>query len=327
MYQLDIAKIQHYVPRFILKNFSDGKKLQVWVFDKKTGNQFKTHIKNIASESGFYNFNFKGESLTIEPSLSDMEAQASEILKRILAERNISILRDEEKLVLSRFIALQFVRTRQWRELIKNVSKEMKKTLKERGLDPEEDDNFREINEIDAKLQQVRSILKVDEFTPHFYSKKWVLLKANNNNPFYISDNPIALQNMFDYGPYGNIGLAVKGIEIYFPISKTYSIAMWCKSLEEEFKKTYEKYLFISRADPVMAATMIKNPLSFQQIIAGLETGRPIKSEETNIINHNSLQVKYSNRFIYSSKPNFNLTKEMLKDDPSLSEGPKIKVG
>ena len=32
-----IAKIQHYVTQFLLKQFTIGKKPQVWVFDKTTG--------------------------------------------------------------------------------------------------------------------------------------------------------------------------------------------------------------------------------------------------------------------------------------------------
>jgi len=47
----EIAKIQHYVPQFLLKQFTSGKKPQVWVFDKTTGKKFKSHVKNVASET------------------------------------------------------------------------------------------------------------------------------------------------------------------------------------------------------------------------------------------------------------------------------------
>jgi len=37
---------------------------------------------------------------------------------------------------------------------------------------------------------------------------------------FYLGDNPVlALNNTRDFGPYGNIGLAVPGIEIYLPLT------------------------------------------------------------------------------------------------------------
>ena len=85
----EIAKIQHYVPQFLLKNFTIGKKLQVWVFDKQTGKIFKSHVKNVASENGFYNFTIKGNEYTIEPSLSDVETHASKIVKGIIRNKRI----------------------------------------------------------------------------------------------------------------------------------------------------------------------------------------------------------------------------------------------
>jgi phospholipase C len=40
-----IAKVQHYVPQFLLKHFSTGKKNKVHVFDKQTGKTFLTNVK------------------------------------------------------------------------------------------------------------------------------------------------------------------------------------------------------------------------------------------------------------------------------------------
>uniref|UniRef100_UPI0022EBF80C DUF4238 domain-containing protein n=1 Tax=Listeria seeligeri TaxID=1640 RepID=UPI0022EBF80C len=40
------AKIQHYVPKFLLRNFGTGKKDQLWVFDKASGRSFQTNAKN-----------------------------------------------------------------------------------------------------------------------------------------------------------------------------------------------------------------------------------------------------------------------------------------
>jgi hypothetical protein len=51
-----MAKIQHYVPQFLLRNFGNGKKDQVWVYDKIDGRSFPTNAKNVASESRFYDF-------------------------------------------------------------------------------------------------------------------------------------------------------------------------------------------------------------------------------------------------------------------------------
>ena len=49
-----IAKVQHYVPQFLLRNFGNGKKDQLWGFyDKTSDRSFPTNAKNVASESRF----------------------------------------------------------------------------------------------------------------------------------------------------------------------------------------------------------------------------------------------------------------------------------
>ena len=46
--------VDHYVPQFLLKNFSvDPNKPQVWAYDKSTGRSFRTNVRNIAAEKGF----------------------------------------------------------------------------------------------------------------------------------------------------------------------------------------------------------------------------------------------------------------------------------
>ncbi|KQY90736.1 DUF4238 domain-containing protein [Pelomonas sp. Root1444] len=46
-----IAKVQHHVPQFLLRQFGTGQKDQLHAFDKATGRTFVTNAKNAASES------------------------------------------------------------------------------------------------------------------------------------------------------------------------------------------------------------------------------------------------------------------------------------
>ena len=124
----EIAKIQHYVPQFLLKQFTKGKKPQVWVFDKWTGKKFKSHVKNVASENRFYDFRFKGNEYTIEPSFSNIETHASKVIKDIVRENSIANLSNENMFFLSHFFALQFVRTKQHRQLFKDLSESLGNT-------------------------------------------------------------------------------------------------------------------------------------------------------------------------------------------------------
>lgn len=320
----DLAKNQHYVPRFILKRFTERKD-QIWAFDKKRHRKFKTNIKNIGAETGFYNFNFKGYEVSFEPSLGEIEGSVSSIIKRIIRDKSIAVT-DEQRIVLSNFFALQFVRTPQWRHMWNDMTKSLTQALRDRGLDPEDLEGYEEPSDERAKLQHMRQVYKHREFAPHFYNKTWVLLKTTQKNPFWISDNPVSLQNLNDFGFFGNIGLAVKGIEIYFPISKTLSIGMWCTSHEEEFKQMYDKYLRIKQTAPYMIREVIDDPGYIENLKEGIDTGRPIPYKRENVINHNSLQVKYSSRFVFSCNDDFSLVEEMVEKHPELREGPKLQV-
>jgi len=327
MRKSEIAKNQHYVPQFLLKNFTVGKKPQLWVFDKQTGKKFKTNIKNIASETKFYDFTFENVELTIEPALAEVEANASRIIKGIVKKEDISQLDDNDKIFFSHFLALQFTRTKEHRLRFQDLSSKMVEAIRERGFNPEEIEGCKELSEDDFKLHGIKSVFDSKEFALHFYTKTWLLFKTSKKQPLYISDNPITLQNMNDYGFYGNIGLAVKGIEIYFPISKTLTMALYCPSLEEQFRETYKKYQFLSKVNPMLLSQNIKNPLYLEQIMAGFEQKRTIPFNSDNVVNHNSLQVKYSARFVFSSSEDFSLVEEMLSKHPELREGPKVKVG
>jgi hypothetical protein len=320
-----IPKVQHYVPRFILRHFTE-KKEQIWVFDKQKNRKFKTNIKNVAAESGFYDFDFAGNKLTFEPSLAEFEGQVAKVVKKIIKEESLANVGNEEKLLLSRFLALQFVRTKQWRHMWKNMTEALVQSIRKKGWNPEDIEGYKELTDEDIKLYHMQFLYKADEFIPYFFEKIWVLLKATKKHPFWISDNPISLQNMNNFGSYGNIGLAVKGIEIYFPLTKKLSLGLWCPSHKEEFDKHYEEYKYLARVTPKMLAQVVKDPLYLEQLKVGMDEGRAISSKYENIINHNSLQVKYAARFVYSSNKDFSLAEEMISSHPELREGPKIQV-
>ena len=287
----EIAKIQHYVPQFLLKNFTVGKKPQVWVFDKLTDKIFKSHVKNIASENGFYDFAFKGNQYTIEPSLSDIEAHASKIIKEIVRNNTIRHLIDKDMEFLSHFFALQFVRTKQFRQLFKDLSETLGDTLRASGEDISQIKDYVEVDESEVELHGIRSVLKSSEYAPHFLNKSWVLFRTTKGHPFYISDNPITLQNLEDHGPYGNIGLAVQGIEIYFPLSKSLVLGMFCKTHEEEVRKTYKQYKLLKRRASDDQLNSAGDIPYIAQIMDGFDNNATVPYKIESVVNHNSLQV------------------------------------
>ncbi|MGA8265148.1 MAG: DUF4238 domain-containing protein [Ignavibacteriaceae bacterium] len=90
-------KKQHYVPQFILRNFAEAKSQQLYVYDKQDEKEYKTNIRNIAAEKGFYDIEFKDIKLSIELSLSQLESKATELINNIIKGSSIKNLSDNDK--------------------------------------------------------------------------------------------------------------------------------------------------------------------------------------------------------------------------------------
>ena len=58
----------------------------------------------------------------------------------------------------------------------------------------------------------------------------------------------------------------------------------------------------------------------------GYEEGTAIPMMAENVVNHNYLQVKWSSRFVFSSKNDFSLVREMIAADSRFKNGIKIKI-
>ncbi len=183
MKNLEIAKNQHYVPQFLLNNFTVGKKPQIWVFDKQSRKKFKTNIKNVASETKFYNFSFEDTELTIEPALAEIEAKAAKLIKMIVKNERIAHLDDNDKIFLSHFLALQFTRTKEHRLRFKDMTEKMAEVIRKRGWNPEGIDGYKDLNENDLKIHGVKSIMDSHEFAPHFFAKSWLLYQTSKKTP------------------------------------------------------------------------------------------------------------------------------------------------
>jgi hypothetical protein len=127
------AKVQHYVPQFLLSNFGKIKNDDVYihVFDKSNRNEFRTNIKNIASESGFYALKIGDDSNLFKEILTALDGNASQILQKIIKEDSISFLTLDNINILCKFFSIQCVRTKACREYFTDIIKKL--TLIQKG--------------------------------------------------------------------------------------------------------------------------------------------------------------------------------------------------
>lgn len=325
-----IAKVQHYVPQFLLREFGTGKKDQLHVFDKASGRTFVTNAKNVASESRFYDFEVHEAKLTIEPALSKLESAAKPLLERIAKEDTVVGFTPIERAQLCAFFAVQFTRTKNFRERYKSLSDMVLERVKEISPSEEVFNEFSkgvpETNENHLKLITAESVISAPrDYGPLFNNKTWHVLTTTVKRPFFLGDNPITLQNATDMRPYGDLGLAVKGIEIYFPLTPTRALAMWCPSISEQIIKSGEQLQHLRGQAPEMLKDL-EDPEGLERLAAAVTNGTPLAYEPVHIENFNSLQVSNAERYVFSNGENFEFARRMLSTHPHLSKGPRMRA-
>ena len=335
------TKNQHYVPKFLLRKFLCNAKIgQIYVFDKKKGESFKTNIDNISSENNFYDFKFKDLDLTFEPALCDLESRVANIHGKILCRQSIDHLTTEDKIWLAYFIVIQRIRTRNYREVMRDMTNSMIEEIQDMGVDPNSIKGQKIETENDAKLLTARIFHRATNSVPHLLNKAWILLRTTKDKPFYISDNPVTLQNQRDFGPRGNVGFAVSGIEIYLPLSRTLALFLTCPTNEADCREGLRRAREIHR-NLRMTAMQGRRFGAFdewglavsQQVLTNtgpfveaMDTGAALDSDAENVINFNFLQTVHAERFVMSSRDEFGLVRTMLRDDEGYRWGPRAVI-
>lgn len=319
---------QHYVPKFLLKRFASGKGRALWAFDKSTGRSFKTHVKNVAAEHGFYDLLDEDKLLSLEPSLSQLETKTAAIVQGLLSNPTLSELTDASRDVLASFMAVQFVRTKEHRLRFEHLSDSIRQKLKEGGTP---DEQIRRLTYDEgltdpAKVHGLSSILEAGAYIPYFAEKDWILFQSPSATPFYISDNPIALHNLNDFGPYGNLGLAVPGIHIYLPLSPSISLGVFCKSITTSIRQLGSRIQRIDMERPGFADAALPGAVHTRAMFKALTNGSVVPTSREMAEHMNSLQVTFSSRYVFSQTDDFTVVRTMLASNPNYAHGLKSRM-
>lgn len=327
------AQNQHYVPKFILRNFlANEKREQVHVFRKPTQKGFTTSIDNIMAERRFHEFHvdddviasFEGAVCRIEDTLLPTY--------RAVVERGSLNGSAEERLNLVSFIAFQLSRTRAQRDLFENMQQQLGEHLAKHGGSLE-DLGFQPQTEAERTIQHLRFM---EEATPGFVDammdKDLALMKAPPGRSFYLSDNPVVLHN--DKGKdslYGNLGLAVEGIQIYLPLSADLMLCAWCPSLmagmrEQDAgdKRRLASVMLAPFMGKIPANDYLQKQLdklrplmkSRETWIKHVDEGTPMVLSSENMDFHNSLQVMSASQHIVCKYADFALARRFMIENP-----------
>ncbi|WP_420643677.1 DUF4238 domain-containing protein [Candidatus Leptofilum sp.] len=290
---------QHTVPQVYLKRFANNAS-QLYVFDKHTKSSFgPTNVRNIGAERDYYNVPAPSETTDFDTQIVDKILQASESEFGILLDKITENLRtritDKQKEHLAFHLALQIMRTREFRANYIELSKMFLQEISEAYLKSQDIEANVQVSikfEAVAHGQMVLGSPLLSRLTSFLSNCIWFFGINETEQPLYTSDNPIVKKNHLPSKLRVDDGWLSPGIEITFPITPTIILNI-------HSRKMYE----VSNLTKKLADDL---------------DGNLIKLERENVTYYNSLQVVSSYRQVYSKSQDFELAKKICENNPEI---------
>lgn len=340
------ARNQHHVPRMLQAPFAtagDGKTKHVHIFDKQTDRTFRAATENNFSARDFNTFDQDDVVLCLEDGMAAIEDMAAPVIRKIIEERSVASLTVEERSKLSVFAALQKVRGVAMRAQIGGLTEALRERLRAGGEDPDAINHLRAGDGAgNLKLMALNLVRDhLGEFAQSFENKVLLAMASAAGQTFLLGDTPVTWTNKTDTGPYGSLGLEVRGIELYLPISPDLSLAFWCPSLIERLEsqlaqaqadtKQYGAEAILGVGDRLrMAAEKVRIAQAYVDkvgvTVAAIAKGTPATSDAPNMDYVNALQISQAERYVASADGDFRLAHRMMADNPNFRRGRRFKV-
>lgn len=339
------AQNQHYIPKFILRQFlADAAKERMYVYDKHEDRVFATSIKNIMAERRFNEFAYDNYIASFEPVACGAEDQALPAYREVLAERRLSDS-PQQKGALAVFLAFQLLRTKAQRDQWQAMEEELVNVVEGAGgrvQDMKGWEDWEPSTEDGLKRDHLTSIQGfLGQFAQIIARKDFLLMEAAPGTSFCLGDSPVVRSNSRDFGPYGNLGLTVEGIEIYMPLSANLLLCAWCPSLLGEVGSNLEsarhhcqtqalRQVAIGRLDAAGKKRTLDEfamrTQSSQELLTRAAEGRPVSSTPDNMDYYNSLQTSCAYRHLISRDGDFELARRINRKHPHLRRGHRMKA-
>jgi hypothetical protein len=272
------AKKQHYVPKFYLKNFSiNSNRKTIQCLDKVNLRSHISNFKVIAQEEKFN----ESDSQDIEDNLSKIENDASKLINNFLDNPKYKRLNSEPfKLKLAYFILIQLIRTKEVRNRPIDGINSLKSYMSNKH--DLKDSEIKKFNQDEIKEAHLDFIQDDNlDLLEGIFCKKWILLKNQTSMNFWTSDNPVV-----KYNPYGNLGLIIDGIQLFFPLSPKFSLCILDPFCYSNFKE-YKEFDILDGFNNIKKAGLSK--------ITDINDVKFV----------NSLQIKYSTEYVFSCENEF----------------------
>ena len=317
-------KKQHYVPQFLLSNFTLGKKKRLHIFDLKSERSFVSHVRDVGHENNFYHHTKDGNQM--EFALGSIETDVAPVIDQILKEETVANLTEHQRETLCYFTLVQMMRVNSVRESLTEFSQLILDKFVEEEVEPDSqaDEFLKQLSSENSKETSIDMLWETPEqLLPHLISKHLCLVKAPKGESFLLSDNPVFKFNNLPREGRGNLGLALKGIEVHFPVSPRLCLSFICPSFVQDIRDSVEQH----HLEVLMGGEPEQGLTEVLKLLNQIDQKATKTITKENVIHHNSLQVNYCSRFLYSAKGDFELVKEMLQDTPKLARKARVQDG
>jgi hypothetical protein len=279
------ATRQHYVPQFYLRNFKiHSTKESIFCFDRETFKVEQRNIRSIASAKGYYDTSIDTFHF-FEKKAGQLESEFSEVSSKILKSENLSLVGDDDRICIARFIAIQFLRVEELRRKIILGGELFGRPLLQL-LAPDMAKEYSKLSSLDMLKRFHKTFLShaFPRMSGFIQARQMVIQINRSTTPMWTSDNPITVWDP-DEGFIG-VGYNTWHSIIYFPLSPNIALL-----------------LFNGAAYLLPEEELIVN-------------------DSNEIALQNMLQVIGSTRFVYSNLRDFEQASKMLKSNPGFS-GPR----
>lgn len=230
-----VTKRQHYVPQMILRNFS-GNDATTSLIVLSSGKR----VAEAALNRQCYADYFYGEDQVVERTFAREEAKISSIL-RDLSRESLEALGDDDIRALIFFVHYQHARTRAAAESLSNFLEAFTKNMLRGTATLNNDSELAEA--VDAVrirfTAQNERIWQAAKTTPLLYDLDIRFLVTSRAQGFVIGDHPVVAYNQFaEHHPIlsrypTSRGIALKGLQLFMPLSPSVTLAIFDPSTYE----------------------------------------------------------------------------------------------
>ena len=225
------TKRQHYVPRFVLRNFSKNGS-QVPLVHLATGKR----VPDASIARQCYGDYFYGDDNILEKSFSDEEAKWSKFFGDLDPSRLEQLSKDDLALIRL-FMMYQHARTLGAAEHVDEMHSSLARMMLKDKISRDKGARFtpEDIDRLKIRLTNAanESIWQAVKSMPAFLDLSAKLIHTDRTPGFVLSDNPAVIYNQFvekdehlRHFPT-SYGLLIKGLQMFMPLSPSVTLALF----------------------------------------------------------------------------------------------------